>query len=897
MHGGTGYLWVTGEAGCGRSHFLSACSHQAERAGWEVLQGQCTEETRSDPYGPFLSMLGLCFDKAGRLINDRSVYSIVDQISLDDVFEAVTDIPGMAVVAFGIKLGRTIFESRRRPQAEDELLNRNFEFILQVLKQIERKRQKPVFLALDDLHMASVTTYALIEYILTRIEDTRLLVVATWQADSPEEGETSVLRSLRRLVLSDHVMHLPHLSNDQMRLLLRRFGTQPLGEPLVSTVIEFSRGLPRLLVESIRLIELEGDPRLDGAQGAGASDSVIEALIARQLGQVGEGQRALLECASLIGQRIPLDLLIATPLGTYLGMGERALLSAVVELADQEALLAWDGEDAVRFTSPFVHRFLRDQARSPFTRRDHLHIAESLRDVDGDSHPARLARHYLSGGDTDKALSFALQSAEELSRSAAFPEAVQSYRLALEALERAPDRENKVDVECDILQAMSLAAEQAGDWDESLDRLEQALALSEGDDARQAEIYAGLGWLRFQRGQIQDALRHLRHSAELYEQLGDDQGQAQVDYYLGVLYSRQKEWQRAIACFERYLSTSEQAGVSEGRASAYTELGNLHRLQRNWPRAESFLQQGIDLAQAEQDFVVLAQGYHYLGICYAWQGKPESIEMLHQALDIVRSRTKQPAQEASIQNTLAETLVRLNRWQDAEAAFHASAEIKERLGDTAGLAMTYGGLGRLYFRQWRFDLAVEHLQKDIDILAEEFDANVAWIQQWTNWIAEARRLQGRLDQAERRLAEALALAERIPDLTVREQSRGYTHMLLSRLALDRGDLDTAEQECAAALGLLAGTWADKYVQYTAARLARLRGESEQARQLFEKALAAVERGEDIDRAQVYLEYAYFCRDMGNVEGTRQWAGRVVALARRLQNARLERLASQLMNGG
>ena len=62
-------------------------------------------------------MLGLCFDRSGRLINDRSVYSIVDQISLDDVFDAVSDIPGMSVVAFGIKVGMSIFESRRNPRA------------------------------------------------------------------------------------------------------------------------------------------------------------------------------------------------------------------------------------------------------------------------------------------------------------------------------------------------------------------------------------------------------------------------------------------------------------------------------------------------------------------------------------------------------------------------------------------------------------------------------------------------------------------------------------------------------------------------------------------------------------------------------------------------------------
>ena len=64
--GGAGYLWVTGESGCGKSRFLQACASQAMYAGWEVWRGECTEETQTDPYGPFLTMFGLCFDKGGR---------------------------------------------------------------------------------------------------------------------------------------------------------------------------------------------------------------------------------------------------------------------------------------------------------------------------------------------------------------------------------------------------------------------------------------------------------------------------------------------------------------------------------------------------------------------------------------------------------------------------------------------------------------------------------------------------------------------------------------------------------------------------------------------------------------------------------------------------------------
>jgi tetratricopeptide (TPR) repeat protein len=364
-----------------------------------------------------------------------------------------------------------------------------------------------------------------------------------------------------------------------------------------------------------------------------------------------------------------------------------------------------------------------------------------------------------------------------------------------------------------------------------------------------------------------------------------------------MLYGRQKEWQRAIACFERYLRISEEAGFAEGRASAHIELGNLYRLQQDWPRAETLLQQGIDLAQADADYVVLAQGYHYLGNCYARQGNADSIEVLQRALDIVTTYTKQPAQEASIQNTLGETLVRMSRWDEAEAAFQASAGIKERLGDRAGLAMTYGGLGRLYLRQWRFEKAEECFQKDIELLADEPDANVAWIQQQTNSIGEVRRLRGQLDRAEECLRQALTLAERIPDPDVRQQSMGYTHLLWARLELDRANLATAGTEYAAAEQMLAHTWAEGELYRTGARLARARGEQGAARKALDQALALAERGEELDRALVYLEQAYWYHDAGDIEQVRYWAGQAAELAHRLRNAELERRAVEAQDAG
>jgi|GEM_PF-4552286 len=885
---GAGQIWIGGEAGCGKSAFLQACGARAAQAGWEVLLGRCTEETIGNPYGPFLDMLGLCFDRNGRLINDRSVESIVDQISLDEVFDALQDIPGAKLVGFGIKIGLSIFETRRGQRDNQDLLNRNFEFILQVLEQIEKRRKKPLLLLIDDLHLAGATTYGLLDYILSRIQ-TRLLIVSTW----PANGAANEVILPRRLASPEAVLNLSPLDEGHMRQIAHRQMAH-LPDSLLNMLLDFSRGLPRLLTESLKLLEGQEEALLTAKRGAGRAGSPLHILIDRQLAGLSDTERALIECAAHLAEPIPLDVLTAPSLCAYLGTNERTTLVTLIALADRGTLLAWDGPQRLRFASSFLRQALRERTAALLAQRDHLRIGEAIEAVNGEEQAAQLAAHYLAARHWEKALHFALQNAEMLSRSVAYPEAIQSYEMALQALAQMPNTQTHEKMKYDILCSMSLVAEQSGDWNAALSHLEEALLLSKEDPARQAEIYAGLGWLRFQRGEIKTALELLDQSAALYHQLDDQQGLAQIDYYLGVIYSQQKEWQRATACFERFLATGEQVGFSEGRASAYIELGNLNRLQYRWAQAESLLQQGIELAQAEGNYVVLAQGYHYLGLCYSVQGKAEAIPTLHHALEIVRTRTKQPAQEARLQNTLAETLVRQNRWAEAEEAFRASARLKERLGDKAGLAITYGGLGRMYSRQWRFEEAVEYLQKDIDLLAEEFQVNVAWIQQWTNVIGEIRRLQGQLDLAERHFDRALALAGQIPDQEVRTRSIGFTHMFRANLALDRGDLPLAARECEQAYACLAGTWAEGELARTQARLARMNGDFEVAQTHLERALTAAERGEEIDRAQTWLEQAYLYRAWGNPTGMRDAAERVVALARRLQNRELERRAQTLL---
>ncbi|MBC7251584.1 MAG: tetratricopeptide repeat protein, partial [Anaerolineae bacterium] len=615
--------------------------------------------------------------------------------------------------------------------------------------------------------------------------------------------------------------------------------------------------------------------------------AVLASLARRYLNRLPESTLSLLSCAAVAGRRFPLAVLIAPAIQNYLGLSERQIIATLVDLAQAGQVLAFAdsaAEEELIFTSHYLHAYLHDRIPPRLSRQDHRRIAQAWQQAIPDVPAGQLAHLYLEGGEYQQAMDYALQAAEGLMRDAAYPEAAKHYRIALQALDQLPPEEGTMGNKIDLLLATSFAAEQAGEWDEAITCLQEALPLTD-DAERQAEIRGHLGWLHFKRGEIQAALDELTLSAQIYRRLGDQTGQAWIDYYLGTVYAQQKDWARAITHFENHIQIAEAADITENLDMVYLELGNIYRLQRNWAQAEVYLQKGIALAQEQDDQAALAHGYHYLGICYGRQGKPEAIDYLNRALSIVRQRTKQPHQEAMIHNTLAETYVRFNRWTEAEAAFHASEEIKLQLGDRAGLAMTYGGLGRLYHRQGRYTEAAEYYQKDLDILQTEAEVNVAWIHQLTNSLGEVYRLAGEGDKAEACFRRTLALADEIPDETERERSRGYSHLGLARLALDRGDLRAGREHCQKAQTLLAGSWMVPETHRVRARLERLEGNLEAARTYLEQALAGFERsGEDVDRLLGYYEAAQLYQALDEKETARTWLEKALAVAQRLNNA-------------
>ena len=249
---------------------------------------------------------------------------------------------------------------------------------------------------------------------------------------------------------------------------------------------------------------------------------------------------------------------------------------------------------------------------------------------------------------------------------------------------------------------------------------------------------------------------------------------------------------------------------------------------------------------------------------------------------------------AQVLNTLADTYQRLSRPADALATFQQATALMERLGDTFGLGVAYGGMGRLLYAQWRFEEAITYLRKDVDLLAEQARENASVINQLLNQTAAAYARLGQRDAALATHARAQQTLADITDPRARDTSLGFTHLQRAEILAETyqrpADLPPAREALAQARQSLSQPALKPYLDLLEARLARLAGEYAAAADLLAGCLRSDVPIADAEKALMWLEVGRVAQAQGRGAEVRAALEQVTALAAKLGNTRLAALA-------
>ena len=285
-HGHGRALFVTGEAGIGKSRLVETLAAMAARAGAQVLVGRAYETEQVLPFRPWIESL-------------RAAVALAD-----------ADAVWRRHAHWRTELARVFPELAKRggqPPITSESSLRLFEAMDGLVGHLASRQ--PLLLVFEDAHWADEMSLRLLSFVARRLGARPVAVVVT--ARDEELVDVPVLRQiLAELGNEAHVTHvrLGPLSADATTVLVRalaRGGSSSARVArLVRRVLAVSEGNPFVVVETMRALS-----------GAPSGDSTVELpprvrdMITARLERLTAPSRQLAEVASVIEREFSFALL------------------------------------------------------------------------------------------------------------------------------------------------------------------------------------------------------------------------------------------------------------------------------------------------------------------------------------------------------------------------------------------------------------------------------------------------------------------------------------------------------------------------------------------------------------------------------------------------------------
>jgi DNA-binding CsgD family transcriptional regulator/tetratricopeptide (TPR) repeat protein len=392
-HGRGHALFLSGQAGLGKTRLIRAAIRKAEGAGLRVDGGSVVPQDH--------------------------------QVPLASIREMATGMRGNS--AFGT-LSEDLLAIDGR-HAGDALGARRI-MVRSAADRILEAIDRPTMLIFDDLHWADEMSLEVIGELARHAEGRPLLLVGGYRAD--EFPADTIHREWRARLLSQRQadeVRLRRLTLDETAIATTLIlgGELPAPRDVVEAVHERTNGIP-LHIEEL-LAALDDRTLADGRQirQAHVPDTIGDAVLAR-LSRLSEDAQLVARAGAVIGRCFSPDVLA--------GIMDRPLTQlepTIEELVNASILYPFDYIDQGYYD--FRHQLLRDAIYGAVPpsqlRRFHGHAAEFVMTLEG-SNVVHASRHYERAGLRPQAFRASLTAAREASRISARQEAYELYQRAID---------------------------------------------------------------------------------------------------------------------------------------------------------------------------------------------------------------------------------------------------------------------------------------------------------------------------------------------------------------------------------------------------------------------------------------------------------------------------------
>jgi predicted ATPase/class 3 adenylate cyclase len=707
-----GIINVYGEAGVGKSRFVFEVK-QRLNGGQNNLWATCSsDQILRKSFNPFVYFLRHYFKQNpekttqfNKATFENSIKNLLRQLPERANTEGVELQRTQSVLAalVGLNYPDSLWEQLDAKGRYDNTFVALSNFLL-ALAHIQ-----PLVLELEDAHWIDNDSKTFLRNFVPKTVGKPILFIAT--ARYSDEGFTEPFLE-ERFLNKHHIMpfdlHLSVFSKEDLKHFTEQKLKGNAHPELLETLWRTANGNPFYAEQIIDYLKENNDIQFIDNQYINPNSewslknkdvkitTSIASVLTARIDRFSTILKETVKAAAVIGREFELPVLAEVMLAhdEYIQRNGNGQLVLREQVSNAEKGQIWHAMTELRYI--FRHTLLReaiyDMQLKTKLRELHAMIAQAIEKVYTESLDERfidLAFHYEQADNKIKAAEYLKKAGDFARRNFQNQQALDLYERLLKVIPSEDEKIKTLIRSGEILQLI-------GRWDESLEKFETALTLS---DHSESEILRGrahnaIGTLHMLKGAYNDARFHFEKAVIYFEQTVDNQGITQ----------------------------------------SYGKLGNLFFRQGDYEKAKNYFTQSIQICRSN-NFVINPQIVSNLGLTYMNQGDyTEGVACQEEELVICEKR-KDLNGMASLRVNLG--IVRIEKGDDDAALIDLEKGLilAQNLNNKQLISIALGCIGGIYLRKGDFEQAQDFLEQDLRITNELGDKQ---------GIAIASELMGRL---------------------------------------------------------------------------------------------------------------------------------------------------------
>jgi predicted ATPase len=781
LRGEGSLVFVTGEAGIGKTRLLMELKAYAKLRGAMFLVGNCYKEG-AVPYKPWIEVIREYFRRSQLQLLHRVV-----GIHSAEIVKLVPD----AVSKLGV------VPSLPSLTPEGERL-RLFEAVTQFF--INASKETPLVLFLDNLQWADLSTMQVLHYLGRSLKMERLTIAGAYRDLELKENKalSGCLLDMNRERLFQ-TLPLRRLEASEVGMMVRQTFGDKVPSKLAKLVYEKSGGNPFFAEEILRSLAEERMVQ-PGQKGWVVPDvskiripDTVKAVVTRRLERLDEACQRTLSLAAVVGREFDFQVL-----REITGLEEDQLVNHLDECLRngliQERRVP-TGE-IYAFTDNQVRDVLYEEVSTVRRRRLHIQVGQILEKLHAENleeHADELAYHFHEGRDNAKALEYFLKAGDRAKKMYANEEASSYFESALNLLDRTG---GDVREKARVTEALGNLKYGNMEYKASIEYFNEAVMLlrETGDKRGLARVYDKMSEiLAWALGRHEEALAHLNKALKVLEN-------EPMSRELGLVY-----WDlatitllclgnlsKAISLGRKALNLAEKIGALDVKAGCYIELvfTKLVDLQK----AIKYVEEGLKISLENNIPEIAVDGYYYISLYYTVLGDfHRAIEYLEEGLEFSR-KVGDMSWSGWMMALRAGAYTFIGDLQKAIETAEETIQTTKKTGDFYGLCISLWALGRTYQTMGEWDKAYDYYVQALGNAERIYDQM---------WLMLVNSSLGRLfyekeehSKAEEILQKQIEVAEKIGGKIRCPVQLGYAgfvpYILLSEVHLKMGKLKEAK---------------------------------------------------------------------------------------------------------